>query len=433
MEHKRRLSYKWVIMAACFLIVFTGLGFCSSTKSLYLKSITQALGIPRSLFSVSDSVRYITTAVLNLFFGTLVLKLGAKKMIGLGFLSLIAFCLTYSFAESIYGFYLGGFFLGLGLSWCTTTMVGYVVGNWFKEKRGTVMGFILAANGVGAAVATQVVSPLIHDASVPGGFGYRNAYRLTAVILAAVLVLVLLFFKESPKDGETPAQVPSKHKKKPARGRSWQGMEFTESVRKTWFIPVLLCVFFTGTCLQAVSNVATAHLEDVGMNLDFIATVVSLHALALTVAKIAAGFSFDKFGLRITLLVSHAIAAGSIFCLALVGPTSYALASVYEIAISFALPLETILLPLIAADLFGEKSYAKMMGLLVSVNTAGFALGAPLTNWVCDVTGTYRGVLLALAGIMAAVLVAFQCILTLSDKNRKSILAQNEEEIVLNP
>jgi len=345
-------------------------------------------------------------------------------MIGFGFVSLILFCLTYSFANSIYGFYLGGFFLGLGLSWCTTTMVGYVVGKWFREKRGTIMGIILAANGLGAAVATQIVSPLIHDTSVPGGFGYRNAYRLTAVILAAVLVLVLIFCREQPKDYVDSGEKPSHHKKKPARASTWEGMEFAQSIRKAWFVPVALCVFLTGACLQAVSNVATAHLEDVGMNLEFIATVVSLHSLALTVAKIAAGVSFDKFGLRVTLLLSHAIAAVSIFCLAMVNAQSYGLASFYEIMISFALPLETIMLPLIAADLFGEKSYAKMMGLLVSINTAGFALGAPITNWICDKTGTYRGVLFFLAGAMAVILVTFQVILSISEKNRKNLMSQ---------
>ncbi len=421
---KTRFDYKWVVMAVCILMIFTTLGFCSSTKSLFLRSITTALDIPRSLFSLSDSIRYVTTAVLNLFFGTLVLKLGAKKLIGFGFLSLIAFCLTYSFAESIYGFYLGGFFLGVGLSWCTTTMVGYVVGKWFQEKRGTVMGVILAANGLGAAVATQIVSPLIHDASVEGGFGYRNAYLLVAAILAAVLVLILLFFREAPKGAALTEEAPSRHRKKPARGRTWDGMEFSQSIRKAWFLPVALCVFLTGTCLQAVNNVATAHLEDVGMNLDFIATVVSLHAVALTVAKVLAGISFDKFGLRITLLLGHAVAAGSIFCLALVQSESYALASVYEIMISFALPLETIMLPLIAADLFGEKSYAKMMGLLVSINTAGFAIGSLLPNWVCDMTGTYRGILFVLAGCMVTVLVAFQVILAISDRNRKRIMEQ---------
>lgn len=42
--------YRWVIVAASFLMVFVCLGFCSSSKSLYLAAITEALGIKRSLF-----------------------------------------------------------------------------------------------------------------------------------------------------------------------------------------------------------------------------------------------------------------------------------------------------------------------------------------------------------------------------------------------
>lgn len=47
---KMRPWYKWVIAAACFLMVMICLGFCSSTKPLYLSAITKALDIERSFF-----------------------------------------------------------------------------------------------------------------------------------------------------------------------------------------------------------------------------------------------------------------------------------------------------------------------------------------------------------------------------------------------
>lgn len=420
-----KLEYKWVIMIVSFLMVFTGLGFCSGTKSLFLKSITVALDIPRSKFSISDSCRYITTAVLNLFFGVLVAKLGAKKLIACGFASLIAFCMIYSSANDVRWFYLGGVFLGMGLSWCTTTMVGYVVAKWFKENRGTIMGIILAANGIGAAVATQIVSPMIHDATVAGGFGYRNAYRVMAVILLVVTVFVMIFFKESPK-GCVETGKPTAAKKKPKRAATWEGVDYKQATKKPYFYLAAVCVFLTGACLQAVSGVSSAHLEDVGMDVSFIATAVSLHSLVMASAKLLAGFSFDKFGLRVTLLICHSIAAVSIFMLAMVSATSYGLATAYEVLISFAMPLETVMLPLIAADMFGERSYAKMMGLMVSINTAGYALGAPVTNWICDMTGTYKNVLIVLAAIMAVVLVMFQLILNQAGKDRAVVMAELE-------
>ena len=100
--------YRWVIVAASFLMVFVCLGFCSSSKSLYLAAITEALGIKRSLFSINDSCRYIATAVVNLFFGELCARFGRKRLIAAGFACLIASMLLYAYAPNIYLFYLGG-------------------------------------------------------------------------------------------------------------------------------------------------------------------------------------------------------------------------------------------------------------------------------------------------------------------------------------
>ncbi len=94
--------YRWVIVAASFLMVFVCLGFCSSSKSLYLAAITEALGIKRSLFSINDSCRYIATAVVNLFFGALCARFGRKRLIAAGFACLIASMLLYAYAPNIY-------------------------------------------------------------------------------------------------------------------------------------------------------------------------------------------------------------------------------------------------------------------------------------------------------------------------------------------
>ena len=261
--------YKWVIAAVSFLMIFTGLGFCSSSKDLYLSAITEAWDIERSSFSLNDSIRFISTAVINLFFGALVAKLGAKKLILCGLASLIGSCLVYSFAQTIGMFYVGGALLGIGMAWTSTTIVGYVVGKWFKEKKGTVMGIILASNGFGAAVAIQIVAPIIEKSAL----GYQNAYRLIALLLFCVAVLVLVLFKDAPK-GYVETGKPG-GKKKPARGDSWVGMTFSEAVKKPYVYVAALCIFLTGACLQGVVGIKSANLKDVGLG-DFVAPVASI-------------------------------------------------------------------------------------------------------------------------------------------------------------
>lgn len=71
-------------------------------------------------------------------------------------------------------------------------------------------------------------------------------------------------------------------------------------------------------------------------------------------------------------------------------PAGRVLAMAYGILSALALPLETIMLPLIAQDLFQGPQYNKMLGIIVSVNTAGYAVGTPIANLTFDCLGTYQ-------------------------------------------
>ncbi|MBR6270784.1 MAG: MFS transporter [Lachnospiraceae bacterium] len=404
---ERKFEYKWVIMAVCILMIFTALGFCSSNKDLFLKPITQALGLDRAGFSLADTCRYIATAVVNLFFSALVVKWGAKKMSAFGFAALIGYCLVYSFATEYWHFYIGGALLGVGLAWSTTTIVGYVVNNWFSEKRGTIMGIILASNGLGAAIFAPIIRPVI----TAEPFGYRTAYRYIGVaVLAFVMVLILIFMKTAPDKNAAPAPAKKGH-----RGAKWEGIEFRDAVKSHRFYFAAVCIFLTGAALQAISGIKSSHLSDVGLE-QFVTMTASFYAIFLALSKILAGVCFDRLGLRITMLLCEGCAAVSIFMLAILNASTPApLVFVTMALLAMAMPLETIMLPLIAAGMFGEKSYTKMLGLFVSINTAGYAVGAPLVNLVWDKTGSYKPILLALSGVLVLITVCFQIIL----KNKK--------------
>ena len=421
---QKKLNWSGIlVVAACFCMGFVCLGFCSSNKSLYLGAITEALGIKRSLFSINDSFRYVSTALVNLFFGTLIVKVGVRKLVGAGFLCLIASTLIYATATDVAVFYLGGAFLGIGLSWTTTTMVSYLVGRWYPEKRGTVTGFALCANGLGGALAAQIVTPIIYEEGNP--FGYRNAYYLVAVLLAVIGVVATALVHE-PKDAKA---APGKKK---SRGKSGAGITFSEALRKPWFYGAALCVFVTGMGLQGINGIAAAHLGDVGIDKGVIATVLSVHSVVLCFSKFLAGFSYDKLGLRKTLLICEFCGVCSFVTLALSGNAGAGIvfAFTWGAVSALALPLETVMVPLIAADLFGEKDHARIMGIFVSVNTAGFAFGTPVANAIFDIAGTYVPVLYVIAAAMLAVMVAFWFIINATEKEQKRQAALAEENEV---
>lgn len=413
---KKKRSYTPVIVGLCFLMVFTCLGFCSSTKSLFVAPVTEALGISRSAFSLNDSCRFLATATVNIFFGTLVAHFGPKKLIGAGFASLIASSLVYSMANNVFGFYVGGVLLGVGLSWTTTTMVGCVINRWCFDKKGTVMGAVLAANGLGGALATQLVSPVIYSGDSP--FSYRKAYLLIAAVLFFVGVIIMIFFKDKPSEPQE--QISDGKSKK--RGKSVEGIEYSKAVRTVFFYGAAVCIFITGLVLQGITGVAAAHLKDVGIDPAYVATVLSVHSLALAFFKFLTGIIYDKFGLRTTVTICCTTSVIVMILLALVTNTAKGLifAMIYGIFSALALPLETIMLPIYASDLFGEKSFNQVLGIFVSVNTAGYALGAPLINLCFDLFGNYKIGFLIGAALMLAVTVSIQVVISAANRAHKN-------------
>lgn len=425
MQPKKKINYMWVMVLVCFMLGFFCLGFCSGNKSLYLAAVTDALGIKRSLFSIGDSIRYLTTAGVNLFFGSLLHKLGVRKMVGVGILALIIQSVLSAVATNIWGFYAAGLFLGIGLAFCTTTMISFVIRRWCKENTGKILGFVLAANGVGAAAAAQVVSPIIYNPENP--FGYRIAYLIMAACLAVVAVIVLPLIKEQPEDGPSAKPV-----QKQAKSRDWVGMDYADAKKKGYFYIAALCIFATGMCLQALSGIAAAHMKDVGLEPDFVARMVSLQALVMACTKFLTGVSYDKFGMRVTMTICDVAAVIATVLLTLTNATAtgMALAAAFAVMVALALPLETIMLSLFAAELFGNRAFPKTMGIFAAVNTAGYAVGNPIANWVFDAFGSYNPIILTFGAIMLAVTIVFQFILSAAYQDRKIILAAVEEKTV---
>ena len=75
-----RRFYPFVVYGLCLLMIFFCLGFFSSCRSIFLVPITEALDITRGAFSVSDSIRFLTGAVMNFFSVFLLISLAPRSL-----------------------------------------------------------------------------------------------------------------------------------------------------------------------------------------------------------------------------------------------------------------------------------------------------------------------------------------------------------------
>ena len=390
-------AYRWVIVGCCFVIIFACLGFCSSTKGLYLEPVTKALQLERSLYSVNDTLRYIASAIMNLLFGMLVLRFGPRKLVAGGFACLCGAMLCYTFAQNLVLIYLGGILLGVGQSWSSTTLVGFVIGRWCPQNKGTIMGAVLAANGVGSAAAAQIVGPMINGSL----FGYRNAYGFTALLMVAVGIVVVTLFRDQPAQTVV-AAAPQKKR----RGVRWDGIDLKRALKTPYFYIVCFYVFVMGLVIQSLSAIFPAHMKDVGLDPAYVTTVVSIYAVILSGTKFFTGFAYDRLGLPVTITLCNVATVIAPVLLALLGADSQTLAMVYGIVYAIGVPIQTIGMPLLTADLFGQRDEASILGVLVAVSTVGYAVGTPMANLFYDSQGTYSMALTIMAVAMAVASVA---------------------------
>ena len=421
---RRKNVQKWINVVLCGLMIFTCLGFCSSNKSLYLTAITDALGIKRSAYSLAMSCRFVVTAVINVFLGMFIAKFGTKKLMVAGFFVLIGCMLLNSVATNVWTLCISEALSGIAFSWSGTAIVGVVINRCCTKNTGTIMGAVLAANGIGGALAAQIVTPIIYEDG--NAFGYRNAYKLVAVILAVVCLLMIFLFKETPPDVHN-EKVDTKKK---ARGSSWVGIDAKEAYRKVYFYGAAVCIFLTGLSLQSTSSISSAHFFDVGFDKVAVAAVASISSILLTCSKFVTGFLYDKLGLRGAISICNFAASVSLFLLAIIqnNESGTVILYVYSVLHAIALPLETVMLPLYAKDLFGEKAYAKMVGLFIAINVMGYATGGPIVNFAYEKVGTYKPILLVITGVMVAVFIALQFVISAAHKTRREVEAQLAEK-----
>jgi len=401
--------YKWVIAAACFLLVFVCDGFACGYRGLFLTAVSNGLGVNRTLVSMGESFRSATGAVMSMFFGVLVCKFSSRKLVAASLSLLILSLVVYSRVQSVYTYWAAGALMGIGTTFASSAMVAYLIHQWFEENVGSVLGVVAAASGMGSAVGSQVISPILYSGD-PAGF--RAAYSLTAVVVAIFAVVIIPFLRENreskslPKHAETTIGQPEKITDAESRCNN----KILSSV-------IGVCVFLTALSIMGVNSIYVSHMLDVGIDAKTAGTASGVLAVTLIGAKLLCGGLYDRFGLRTVLSVCQMAAFAAFAILFLITPNASALALIFPAIFAIALPLETIVITLIVSDVFGKQLFSRFIGVFSAIASVGFALAPPMSNMIYDLFGTYCPAILINGGIMILVSVVLHITITLRKRS----------------
>ena len=399
--------YKWVIAAACFLLVFVCDGFACGYRGLFLTAVSDGLGVKRTLVSLGESFRSATGAVTSLFFGVLVCKFSPRKLIAASLSVLILSLVVYSHAESVYVYWVAGVLMGAGTTFASSAMVGYLIHQWFEENVGSVLGVVAAASGMGSAVGSQVISPILYSGDP---MGFRTAYGLTAVVVAILAMVIIPLLRENRESQYLP--------KKATKGQAEDIPDAgTDHSNKILICVIGACVFLTELSIMGVNSIYVSHMLDVGISAKTVGRASGVLAVTLIGSKLLCGVLYDRFGLRTVLSVCQIATFAAFAMLFLMTPISSASALIFPAILALALPLETVAITLIVSDVFGKQLFGRFIGVFNAIASVGFALAPPMSNMIYDQFGTYRPAILINGGIMILVSVVLHITITLRKRS----------------
>ena len=278
--------------------------------------------------------------------------------------------------------------------------LGYVCGGplpnqvllsrWFDVGRGKAMGFAYLGIGVGGAIV-----PLL-SATLVNAFGWRIALQALGVLVIALALPFAYAVRESPLDGAPRLQ--------PGDRRT--PLEPLGGLLRN---PAFHLLAAASMCSIAAVGGTNQHLKlylslDRGYSQGDAARIISL-VLTLSIAgRLMMGWLADRISKKQVMLIIYLLVAASIPLLFMASFPG----AMYAFAVVFGLGLggEYLIIPLIAAELFGVKVLGRLLGVVLTADGVAEAVSPMFVGYLRDATGSYRLgfsllILIALAGAAA--------------------------------
>lgn len=282
-------------MGACCIILFLAMGILG-TAGLYFSSLSDEWGISRAQVSMTMTFQMIVMTVMMPVAGKLISHYGIRFLSTVGAAIYGGAFIIGSFASSIYILYMAWALVGASFPFLSSLTTNTILGNWFKKKLGMVMGISASIAGIGAAVLNPIIGYFIDKN------GWRSAYRLSGIIMIAVLLPVCtLLLRKQPAGEQKPFGYDEDSGKAEASGIA-EGVTFKQAAVKPYFYILAAAQIILTFICSAFAHIPS-HVVNVGYVLTLGAFAMSTNKIGDAVGKILFGTLLDSIRPQIAMLL----------------------------------------------------------------------------------------------------------------------------------
>jgi sugar phosphate permease len=383
-RHRLRLAQ---VAGTSFLALFTIVGLALYGLPLYYDFMVKEFGWTRTQVTSGNAISKLVVGPLFGFLaGWIIDRFGPRRMMLAGIAMAGAALAGIGSMTSLTMFY--AFYLLNALGYvCGGPLPNQVLlSQWFREGRGKAMGFAYLGIGIGGAVVPWLSYWLTAT------WGWRGALRVLGLLVVVLAGPMAFFTKDAPRD---PKDVTGPAVLAPLRG--------------VFRMPAFYLLALGSMCSIAAVGGANQHLKlflslDQGYPQAAAARFISLVLTFSIVGRLLMGWLADHLPKARVMLLIYLLVAAAIPLLFFATSTS----ALYVFAALFGLGLggEYMIIPLMAAELFGVRVLGRVMGIIVTADGVAEAVSPMLVGYLRDTTGSYRVGFTMLVGVALAGAVA---------------------------
>ncbi len=393
-----KIFYGWWIVFACFMIGLYVSGITFYGFTAFIDPLTREFGWSYAQVSFAASLRGMEMGLFAPFIGFLVDRLGSRKVIFSGVITVGLGLFLLSCTRSLTTFYASFLLLAFGAGGCTSVVTMSVVANWFEKKVGKALGIM--ASGFGASgIIVPVIVWLIEV--------YH--WRATLIILGCgtlVLGVPLSFLiRNNPEQyGYFPDGRLTREPAAQAKPRSGgEALSFREVLKNRSF---LILNVTEAIRMMAVSTVAThimPYCSSLGISRSRAGLLTAGLPLFSIIGRLVLGSMGDVFQKRYVLALAFGLMTAGMLVFSELQVSWMILPFLLLFPPSFGGTM--VLRGAILREYFGRSSFGKLLGIVMGSASLGGILGPTLAGWVFDSMGSYYSVWIALSSFTALAIV----------------------------
>ncbi|HVE34092.1 MAG TPA: MFS transporter [Gemmatimonadaceae bacterium] len=374
------------VAATSFLALFAIVGVALYGLPFYYDFMVRDFGWSRAQVTSGNALsKLIVGPLLGFAAGWIVDRFGPRRLMIAGILMAGIALAGLGSIQSLAGFYFFYLFNAIGYL-CGGPLPNQVLlSRWFTRTRGRAMGIAYLGIGAGGALVPLVSVQLVH------AFGWHIALRVLGAIIVVVALPLALTVRESPDHV--------------ARARA----EPTAPVADVLRDPAFYLLAVGSMCSIAAVGSANQHLKlflsiDSGYSQSAAARAASLILAASLVGRVGMGWLADRWAKKHVMLLIYLLVAASLPILLFAATAT----GIVPFALIFGLGLggEYMVIPLMAAELFGVRVLGRAMGIVLAADGVAEAVTPVLIGRMRDTSGSYTGGFLLLIAFAAAGAVA---------------------------